>query len=285
MNNLKNNLIFLRKKKGLTQAEAAAALGLKRGTVANYETGHTEPNIETILLIADFFGVDPGILISKDFKNVHLNEKLVDEKKQENVHLNVHPNVHLRTPKWGISDNVKLSIVGEDQVNYGQKWSGNVYDFDTKAAAGMAQILADKDKLNQLPTLYIPNLGPGIHIRCQVTGDSMHGTIKDGDHVIAILLQNPMHELREGFIHVVFDKDDGIVCKRLYKADKHHLELVSDNDTYTPYKRHFNDLLALFKVVEVHTRDLRNYFNDTRREVSKLWKAIDDINERLPKLK
>ncbi|HMO62218.1 MAG TPA: S24 family peptidase, partial [Ferruginibacter sp.] len=219
------------------------------------------------------------------FENVHLNEKNKDSKFQKNVHPNVHPNVHLSGVKTPKTHAINSLIVAEDEANYEVKSRGNVYDFDSQAAAGMAMYLSQKDKLIQVPTLNLPGLGPGLHIRCQVSGDSMHGTIKDGDHVIATQLKSPADELREGFIHVVFDKDDGIVCKRLYKADKHHLELVSDNDIYTPYKRHLNDLLFIFKVVEVHTRDLRNYFNDTRREVSKLWKAIEDINARLPKLK
>ena len=160
--------------------------------------------------------------------------------------------------------------------------TGNVYDMDTKAAAGMPSLLEDTDKFRQLPTLYIPDLGPGIHIRTQITGDSMDNTIKDGDHVIATFVADPATEIREGFIYLIMDKDEGLVCKRIYRKDPTHLKLASDNEVYRPYNRHVNDILGIFKVVEVHRTDLRSEQKETKKEVDKLWQAIREIQLKLP---
>jgi DNA-binding XRE family transcriptional regulator len=45
-----------RKELGLTQAEVAQHLGLKRQTYHNYEKGKREPSIETMKLMSKFFG-------------------------------------------------------------------------------------------------------------------------------------------------------------------------------------------------------------------------------------
>ena len=46
-----------RKDTGFTQTETAAETGIPRSTLANYETGRTEPDIETLCKLIDFYGV------------------------------------------------------------------------------------------------------------------------------------------------------------------------------------------------------------------------------------
>ena len=49
----------LRRKRRLTQREAALSLGLKVSTLANYETGRRTPSITDALAIARFYRRDP----------------------------------------------------------------------------------------------------------------------------------------------------------------------------------------------------------------------------------
>lgn len=46
-----------RKQTGFTQNEVSADTGIPRSTLANYEAGRTEPDIETIGILADFYNV------------------------------------------------------------------------------------------------------------------------------------------------------------------------------------------------------------------------------------
>ena len=41
---------------GFTQNETATETGIPRSTLANYETGRTEPDIETLCKLIDFYG-------------------------------------------------------------------------------------------------------------------------------------------------------------------------------------------------------------------------------------
>lgn len=43
---------------GFTQREVAKELNLKQSTLASYEIGRTQPDIERIGKLADFYGID-----------------------------------------------------------------------------------------------------------------------------------------------------------------------------------------------------------------------------------
>ena len=47
----------LRKEKKLNQEQTAIELGIQRATYANYETEKTQPTIEILCRIADYYGV------------------------------------------------------------------------------------------------------------------------------------------------------------------------------------------------------------------------------------
>ncbi len=55
----------LRKQKGLSQEEAANALGISMRAYQNYEYGQREPNIEMINKLADFYGVTTDYLLGR----------------------------------------------------------------------------------------------------------------------------------------------------------------------------------------------------------------------------
>ncbi len=58
----------LRKKKKLSMAQTAEALGIPKGTYATYEYGTREPNIGMINKIADFYEVSADSLLGREVK-------------------------------------------------------------------------------------------------------------------------------------------------------------------------------------------------------------------------
>ncbi|MEK3955407.1 helix-turn-helix domain-containing protein [Psychrobacillus sp. FSL K6-1464] len=58
------NLAKLRKVKKLSQYDLAERTGLSRGQIANYEQGTRQPDFETLLNFADFFGVSTDYLLT-----------------------------------------------------------------------------------------------------------------------------------------------------------------------------------------------------------------------------
>ena len=56
-------LATVRKKQNLSQYALADRLGFSRGQIANYEQGKRQPDYETLIKIADFFGVSTDYLL------------------------------------------------------------------------------------------------------------------------------------------------------------------------------------------------------------------------------
>ena len=58
------NLAALRKRKGLTQAELAVAIGVSTSAVGNWEAGLRRPRYESLLRLASVLGVTIDDLLS-----------------------------------------------------------------------------------------------------------------------------------------------------------------------------------------------------------------------------
>lgn len=63
MQRFSNRLISLRKERGLTQEDLANIIQKKRSTVSGYETEGKEPDLETVCLLAEYFGVSSDYLL------------------------------------------------------------------------------------------------------------------------------------------------------------------------------------------------------------------------------
>lgn len=79
------NLKNLRQIKGISQRELGRQLKIAGTMISRYERGEAEPNIATLIKMADFFGVSVDTLIGHDANYVDLqtvskNQKYVIEK-------------------------------------------------------------------------------------------------------------------------------------------------------------------------------------------------------------
>ncbi|MGN0488377.1 MAG: helix-turn-helix domain-containing protein [Ruminococcus sp.] len=64
----------LRKEKGVKQDDIAEILNVKRATVANYETGKRAPDYESLIRLADYYGVSCDYIIrgvKSEFAEIH----------------------------------------------------------------------------------------------------------------------------------------------------------------------------------------------------------------------
>ncbi len=71
----------LRINANLTQEELAKKISLSRDTYKNYEQGRTEPNIQTLITIADYYNVSLDYLCERQNKNLLFIDSLSDNKK------------------------------------------------------------------------------------------------------------------------------------------------------------------------------------------------------------
>lgn len=109
--NISQNIAELRKKKGITQEQLAQALNISPQAVSKWETNTSQPDIQTLPLIADFFGVSVDYLFygqdisydeifDKVYKKVYAHGQMTKSSYEEA--LNIFGHAH-----HGISGNLR----------------------------------------------------------------------------------------------------------------------------------------------------------------------------------
>lgn len=78
MGNIKDqiskNLLYYRKKSGLTQKEFAEKLGVKNTAVSNWENNQNSIDIETLVKACDIFGISINQMYENNEENIALTE-------------------------------------------------------------------------------------------------------------------------------------------------------------------------------------------------------------------
>ncbi|MBU5677882.1 helix-turn-helix transcriptional regulator [Alkaliphilus sp. MSJ-5] len=77
------NLKLLRTEKKVTQKEVADYLGVARTTYTQYETGASEPDINTIIKIANYFGVSSDTLLG--IENNEIGSAIKEEREKQGL--------------------------------------------------------------------------------------------------------------------------------------------------------------------------------------------------------
>lgn len=80
MQKFSNRLIALRKERSLTQEDMAKVIQKKRSTVSGYETEGKEPDLETVCVLAKFFGVSTDYLLGFSDERTHTESVFYNDK-------------------------------------------------------------------------------------------------------------------------------------------------------------------------------------------------------------
>ncbi len=62
---MKNNLKKLRKEKGMTQIAVQMATGIEQALLSKFENGERVPPTETLICLADFYGVSMDYIMCR----------------------------------------------------------------------------------------------------------------------------------------------------------------------------------------------------------------------------
>lgn len=80
------NLRLLRQKNGMSQQQLADVLGISQQSVNKYENHNIEPDITTLITLANYFGVSVDFLIGKSENEDADNLISADEKHILNIY-------------------------------------------------------------------------------------------------------------------------------------------------------------------------------------------------------
>jgi len=204
------NLKYLRKKLKLSQSKLAEDLGIPRTTLGDYERGKTEPNIETLIRISDYYKVDLNKLIRANLSH----DELVTIQ----------------------NNNFKVLAITVDKNN-----KENVELVRTKAEAGYLESFSDPEYISDLPKLSFPGMPSGTYRAFEIQGDSML-PLESGTVIICQYIEK-LKDIKSDKTYIIVSKNEGLVYKRVRLEEKtKNLVLISDNDIYLPYEISFSDI-------------------------------------------
>jgi len=210
-----DNIKYLRGKKSLTQKGVADDLAITRARLLKYEDGTSQPPIELLKKISNYYHVSIDLLVSVDLRKVAIDDLLK------------------------LDDNrILLPITVDSQ---GENFIEIV---PHKARAGYMSGYADPEFIENLQQISLPFLSNGKFRAFPVEGDSMPPH-KEGSFIVGKYVEK-LGEVMDGKTYILLTRNDGIVYKRLNKNGR-NLTLQSDNSIYKPYEVKASDILEIWE--------------------------------------
>lgn len=237
----------------MTQEQFADALDVSRSRIGSYEENRSDPPIDMLIKLSEFFSIPVDILIKNDLT-----------KSQESSFIEIG------------NQRVLFPILVDEQ-------NDNLIEVvPVKASAGYLQGYNDPEFIEQLERIKLPFLRNGKYRAFPIKGDSML-PLKDGAYVIAQFIEN-IKELKNGRTYVVVTLNDGIVYKRVYDelSNAESLLLVSDNKAYAPFKVHINEVIELWEFsCSISTQE----FDKQDLKISHIIQRFDELSAEINSLK
>jgi phage repressor protein C with HTH and peptisase S24 domain len=145
-----------------------------------------------------------------------------------------------------------LSINPERLYSFGEHSDHNVIYVPISAQAGFFH---DYSQISiETKSFWLPEIGESQHHAFNVSGDSMSPTLMHGDIVVGIKITT-QEDIKPGAVHVLFDKVDGVVVKRL-KVQGKEIIISSDNPKYQPYAVTAKSITQIYRVKRVITANI-----------------------------
>lgn len=247
------NIKKIRSQKKISQAEFAKIFNLTRGSIGAYEEGRAEPKIDTLVQLANYFGVSVDAFINKELTVSDLYSlDLVKEKLNEAHHFGKEPDVAFRKGGIGL---VKLNNQLEYVVNLG-----------------------NKDFINKLPYIEFPVNFKGTTRAFELNGSEMEyhqNGLHHGDILLCLQIDQAKKKPEKGKVYVLV-VDGRIVARRLKELSDHQLHFMSDDPNYPDLEFSFDDILQIWEVKGAYS----TYLNPPKmldEKVMLLERQMEDV--------
>lgn len=244
-----NNIKKIRGVKGLSQQAFADLFDLKRGTLGAYEEGRSEPKIETIIKIANYFSISIDNMLTAELtvnQLLRFNDQLTVA--PEELEKEVFAVVPCITPKNS-----------KDYLEY----------FD------------NPQFINDLPSISLP-INPEKTFRAY-TVDSLEMTSQDeglfpNDLIIAELVPlDIVPKLNAGTMVLVVTADK-FILRRMYVTGK-NLILRADHKNIEEVSIKLSEIKELWRARYVFYRRLPEVANDITSKMNALQKQMEELRK------
>ncbi len=262
MSNVGKNIRKLRTVKKLSQAAFAELFGLARPSVGAYEEGRSEPKMETLIQIAQHFGLSVDLLLTKELT---VNELYNFDIFQETAASTAPPS--LPTAVNPLADVTPL-VLGSRSLEYIVQHHDPAY-------------------IDGLPWLKLPHQLSGPTRAFEIRGAEMQLPKRQGlrhkDTVLCSRVSAAQPSVQVGRIYV-FVTPGKILVRRVagLLADGQRLQLRADNADYSPQELELTQALEIWEVQGVFTTHLNTPARLDER-VATLEQQVAELLQRLDK--
>jgi transcriptional regulator with XRE-family HTH domain len=202
------NIRKIRSVKKLSQAAFAEIFNLARPSVGAYEEGRSEPKLETVIQIANYFGISIDSLLTKELT---INDLF-------------NFNVHLKRETKSDDSPPKKPALNESNIK-------SVCVFKEKQLEYIVHI-NNLDFISKLPKVLIPNHHDKNTRAFEMNADDMHDNFHGlnlGDLVFGKKMTAP-YKFVKGKLYIVITKENIFI--RRVKPIKDNIELSPDNSNF-----------------------------------------------------
>lgn len=292
-----NNLRFLRIQKGLNLDEFEF-LGIKKGTMSNYELGKTEPKFDLLLSLSKFFGLSVDDFLST---NLEENQGKVNGKANGKVNDDLPPGIGKTNsinnsnqtpffmPSSGKTTGTNIVEVPVPVEDESEMVVIPVVDISVAAGSGFY----NPDQLSEIDCIRMPHSmvkGGQPHLCVRIKGESMVPTLQDGGYLIIRLLdRSEWCDIHDGHVYVVSEVAGRAFVKRLKNRLSEHGFVVCMSDSadvqrYPNFNLMENELNTIWHVEWYISAKMPNIHATYYNKVSQLEDKYDDVVNQLQQI-
>lgn len=253
MSHVGKNIRKIRTVKKLSQAAFAELFGLARPSVGAYEEGRSEPKMETLIQIAQHFGLSVDLLLTKELT---VNDLYGFEQYQQTI-----------TPPAPAE-----AAADRDQCLTPYVPAAHLLEYIVRHF--------DAGYIDSLTTLSLPHQAGPATRAFELHGADMQPTLRHQDVLLTCAVDKATLRLRAGRIYALV-LQNRLLVRRLqeHRADN-VLRLRADNPDYPLQDVAFPDVLEVWEVQGVFSTHLRPPALVEER-VTRLERQVEDLLARL----
>jgi transcriptional regulator with XRE-family HTH domain len=262
MSKIGKNIRKIRVIKQLSQASFAQIFNLARPSVGAYEEGRAEPKIDTVVQIAQYFGISTDALLTKELTiNELYRFDALKNKKTSN-----------ETDSGSLSKkDIFQNTVGvfiRDHIEY-------INDH------------LKSDYIDSLPRYHFPGIASFSARLFEIEGDSMsfeNKGIHQGDMVLCEFKLDRMDSFQADLLYVLVLQNRLIL--RRFKPGTHLLTFTCDSPEYPTEEYQSNQILEAWQVMAVLTRSpvsIKSYkerITELEDQLLKLANRMEEMEKR-----
>lgn len=215
MNTLGQNIKLVRKNAKLTQEQLAEKIGVKRASIAQYETDVHSPSLDKLYEIAEITNSTITDLLPDSERQ---KEKIAKEEIKNN------PSKY--SSSLALTKNENSIDLPYFENSYACQGSNSVLNYEDQPTP----ITFDKRFLEKHLNM---KKFDKLHIINSI-GNSMEPTIKEGELLVVNPIENESGVVQSGAIYTVLYYGDPLVKRVVRNAKSGEITLFSDNEKYNP---------------------------------------------------